>query len=622
MNSTISRAIFGVGIILSVAALISIYVASLAQQQSQISQGTTTSSPNTAAQPPSNTSTTTAASQKPSVSSMEGSSTSSANQSTSASTSAITSIAIAQGSAAQQVKVYFQPTPAQVTSGAKITWTNNDIAPHTATASDFSFDTGIIAVGSSGSAIVKGQGNISYRCTIHPWMTSTLQISGAAQSNTTQSSSSSSSSASNASNIISNQTNVTAPTVNVTAPTVNDTNLKVTEVISGLEMPTTMAFLGPEDFLLSLKGGSVVRVTNGTMANTPLLNVSVGSGITQGMLGIALSNNSQLENGKYVFLYYTEVVSNQSDGQIQAQQQQQQNNPTNGQESLQNRVYRYEFVNGTLMNPKLLLQLPAKEGYMDNGGYLKIGPDNNLYMSVGAITASDVSDIQTLTQNFVNGTPVDGRSGILRIMQNGSPVLDEQGHGLLGDGHPLNLYFGYGLKDSFGIDFDPISGKLWDAEPGRIIDDEINIIEPGFNGGFEALQGPSVYVPAAVPDLVNFNGSGKYSDPEFVWNQKVVPVGLKFLTTSKLGEKYENDLFLGSFLNGNIYHLDLNNTRDALMVPSSFVYNQMATWNSTGAEEITFGEGFGGISSLNVSPDGYLYVISFTNGKIYKIMPS
>jgi hypothetical protein len=48
----------------------------------------------------------------------------------------------------------------------------------------------------------------------------------------------------------------------------------------------------------------------------------------------------------------------------------------------------------------------------------------------------------------------------------------------------------------------------------------------------------------------------------------------------------------------------------------------MATWNSTGAEDITFGEGFGGISSLNVGPDGYLYVVSFTNGKIYKIMPS
>ena len=600
MNPTASKAIFGIGIILAAAAFISIYVASVAQQ-SQNSQGTATSTSNTATQ-----------SQSKATAALSLSS-ATATQSSNSSNRAVSSINIVQGSAAQQVKVYYQPTPAQVTSGSKVTWTNNDIAPHTATASDFSFDTGIIAVGSSGSAVVKGKGNLSYRCTIHPWMTSTLQISGSDQSNNSQSP---------ASNVTS-VANTTPHQVNITAPRVNDTNLKVTEVISGLKMPTTMAFLGPDDFLLLLKGGTVVRVTNGTMASTPLLNVSVGSGITQGMLGIVLSNYSLPDNGRYVFLYYTEVLNNQTGNQLQGQGEgrQQQNNLT-GMQTLENRVYRYEFVNGSLINPKLLLQLPAKEGYMDNGGYLKIGPDNNLYMSVGAITASAVSDVQTLTQNFINGTPVDGRAGILRIMQNGSPVLDKGGHGLLGDFHPLNLYYGYGLKDSFGIDFDPISGKLWDAEPGRIIDDEINLIEPGFNGGFEALQGPSVYVPAAVVDLVNFNGSGKYYDPQFVWNQKVVPVGLKFLTTSKLGEKYENDLFVGSFLNGKIYHFDLNAARDGLVVPSSFIYNQMATWNSTGAEDITFGEGFGGISSLNVGPDGYLYVVSFTNGKIYKIMPS
>jgi hypothetical protein len=51
-------------------------------------------------------------------------------------------------------------------------------------------------------------------------------------------------------------------------------------------------------------------------------------------------------------------------------------------------------------------------------------------------------------------------------------------------------------------------------------------------------------------------------------------------------------------------------------------YNQMPTWNSTRAADITFGDGFGGISSLNVGPDGYLYVISLTKGIIYKIIPS
>lgn len=154
------------------------------------------------------------------------------------------------------------------------------------------------------------------------------------------------------------------------------------------------------------------------------------------------------------------------------------------------------------------------------------------------------------------------------------------------------------------------------------LSDEINLIEPGFNGGFEALQGPSTYVPAGPADLVYFNGTGKYRDPEFVWTQKVVPVGLKFLTSNKLGEKYENDIFVGSFLNGKIYHFDLNENRTHLVVPAPFVYKQMATWNSTGSEDITFGDGFGGISSLNVGPDGYLYVISFINGAIYKIMPA
>ena len=65
-----------------------------------------------------------------------------------------------------------------------------------------------------------------------------------------------------------------------------------------------------------------------------------------------------------------------------------------------------------------------------------------------------------------------------------------------------------------------------------------------------------------------------------------------------------------------------NENRTHLVVPALFVYKQMSTWNSTGSEDITFGDGFGGISSLNVGPDGYLYVVSFINGAIYKIMPA
>lgn len=88
-----------------------------------------------------------------------------------------TSISIPQGASAQQVDQYYMPVNASIPKDATITWTNKDVAPHTATASDGSFDTGAINPGSTDSAMVKGQGDIQYHCNIHPWMHGSLQVS-------------------------------------------------------------------------------------------------------------------------------------------------------------------------------------------------------------------------------------------------------------------------------------------------------------------------------------------------------------------------------------------------------------------------------------------------------------
>jgi glucose/arabinose dehydrogenase len=280
------------------------------------------------------------------------------------------------------------------------------MAPHTATSgmpssaadSGKIFDTGLIEPGSTGSALITGNGNTPYYCTFHPWMTGTIQITGSNQT------SASSLSLQNKTSTAVSQNQMATPAVATTTPIVHDPTLRVVQVISGLTMPTSMAFLGPDDFLVLQKEGTVTRVTNGTISSHPLLNATVGKGFTQGMLGITISKNSKL-NSTYVFLYYTESLKSQTNGQSQI----------STSKPLENRLYRYELVNGKLINPKLLVR-PAgtvKQDYMDNGGYLKIGPDNNIYFSVGAITGNNVSAVQTLTQNFVNGTAVDGRAGIL-----------------------------------------------------------------------------------------------------------------------------------------------------------------------------------------------------------------
>ena len=170
----------------------------------------------------------------------------------------------------------------------------------------------------------------------------------------------------------------------------------------GLKGPaTSMAFLAPDDILVLEKNtGKVQRIVNGSLQQNPLLQVKVGTEVELGMLGIAISKNQQ---GKtFVFLYYTEANST---GIV-----------------IGNRLYRYELVDNKLVNPLLLLNLPATSpiaGHENNhnGGKVVIGPDNNVYLVVG-----DVGGRMGNIQNIMRGNSPDGISGILRVTQDGKSV--------------------------------------------------------------------------------------------------------------------------------------------------------------------------------------------------------
>ena len=73
-------------------------------------------------------------------------------------------------------------------------------------------------------------------------------------------------------------------------PNIIDPNLSVEIVAQGLNMPTTMAFLGTDDFLILQKNGSLVRVVDGILSIKTRLDVPVATGFFQGLLGIAITN--------------------------------------------------------------------------------------------------------------------------------------------------------------------------------------------------------------------------------------------------------------------------------------------------------------------------------------------
>lgn len=74
------------------------------------------------------------------------------------------------------VEFTYQPDPVVVQAGGKVTWQNQDTAPHTATADDGSFDTGTIEKGKIGSETFKEPGTFTYFCTIHPTMHGTVEV--------------------------------------------------------------------------------------------------------------------------------------------------------------------------------------------------------------------------------------------------------------------------------------------------------------------------------------------------------------------------------------------------------------------------------------------------------------
>jgi hypothetical protein len=113
--------------------------------------------------------------------------------------------------------------------------------------------------------------------------------------------------------------------------------------------------------------------------------------------------------------------------------------------------------------------------------------------------------------------------------------------------------------------------------------------------------------------LVDFWGKGKYSDPEFMWNKTIAPTALKFLNSDKLGKQYQNDMFVGDFDNGYLYHFKLNQNRTGLSL-SGPLADKVAN-NREESELAVFGKRFGGITDIEVGPDdGYLYILSVYQG--------
>lgn len=347
-------------------------------------------------------------------------------------------------------------------------------------------------------------------------------------------------------------------------PLLKDQDLVIEKFVSEIpHHPTTMAFVGNDILVLTKNDGQVHLIRDGKLQDKPVLDVKITNRAEQGMLGITTV-------GSAVYLYFTESIED-------------------GGDPIANRIYRYDWNESELVNPILIKSLPGKTSY-HNGGAMVTGLDGSVYAVIG-----DQGTHGTLQNRPTGG--IDDTSVILRVS-------------------PEGPYYAMGIRNSFGLAIDPVTGHLWDTENGMNDFDEINLVRPNFNSGWELIMGPATESELAM--LPEYDGY-VYSDPEFSWQEVVAPTAISFVNSKPL-EKYENSVFVGDCIYGNLYKFGLNSDR------TEFVFNDSALSDkvvNTGEsiEEILFGTGFGCITDIEIGQDGFLYVVSLSDGVIYKIMP-
>jgi glucose/arabinose dehydrogenase len=436
---------------------------------------------------------------------------------------------------------------------------------------------------------------------------------------------------------------------NTPAPTLDDSDLEVELVTEGLESPTSMAFIGNHgDMLILEKSGEVILLTGENKSKLSLLNLTVNDQNERGLLGVAVLNNMSDSNT-------TAVATSSDDQTITTREDDDDNNNNNSistsntitkasplstptfvffylteaskedrSQVLGNRIYRFEWndTDKSLSNGTLILDLPVLPGQNHNGGKLLADSENgHIYAVIGDLNRKG------MLQNFKNGSLPDDTSAMLRINPDGSPA---QGNPFLDVGRVdasysnLSKYYAYGIRNSFGLAIDPVTGILWDTENGPEAFDEINIVRPGFNSGWAIVMGPieSSNI-TSESDLVNFLDSSSYADPVFSWGTAVGVTDIEFYDSDKLGNDYTNNIFVGDANNGHLYFFEVNEDRSGLQFEQPTIADSLVASNDRQRAAVTFGTGFpSSITDVETGPDGYLYVLTFhpTMGTISRIV--
>ena len=387
-------------------------------------------------------------------------------------------------------------------------------------------------------------------------------------------------------------------------------------VSDGLMIPTSMVFINDDLLVIEKNSGKVIKIDpNGIFDNQIVLDLPVSFGDESGLLGIT-------SHSDHVYLYFTESLSGKDDYSV---------------ENSREVVFRYTWENDKLTNPILIKEFPFDHGQDSHAGGAMTHDENSIYFVIG--DQRQHGKYQNILENETNSKFVTGSIYKFNTEKNSIEQI------------------AMGIRNSFGLAIDPLTGYLWATENGDNYYDEINLVTPKFNSGWKMVMGPSEKLnldtcefnhevgentctdwlfdktenPQKIPSFEDF----RYSEPEFSWDDTVGVTAIEFPNEDGFSV-YSDYMFVSDFNNSRLYKFKLNSDRtgfvfnhpglnDLILEYSNAelaVLKKLATDVNVQLEDILFARNVpGGITDIEFHK-GEMYVVSIFDGSIYKFFPN
>jgi len=322
--------------------------------------------------------------------------------------------------------------------------------------------------------------------------------------------------------------------VTADAQTFEEYQVTVETVAENLEVPWSIAFAPDGRIFVTERVGKLRVIEDGKLNPEPIkiLNTVRGEG---GMLGIVLDPNFDENHYLYLHFTYSEFLSTF------------------------NKVVRFTEKDNQLSDEKVLIEkIPG--GPFHDGGRIKFGPDDKLYITTGdAGNANLAQDLNSLAGK------------ILRINRDGSIPDDNP--------FPNSPVFSYGHRNPQGIDWHPTSKILVASEHGSFAHDEINIVKAGKNYGWPIIIGDE-----EGPEFVNpilHTGDDTWA-----------PSGASFYNSDNISE-WSGKYFIATLRGNHLRMLDLDLENNVVV-----------------SSEALFSNTFGRLRDASMGPDGNLYLLT------------